>query len=151
MLKHKGVQGWIERRDQYPVPNRFLGITPANRSRYEALSLAGKCAARWLSHRRRLEALARALPDRVRVVEYERMQTETAEELEALRAFLGLEAAFPVPDIRRESLDRWRAELDADAVAEIEAVVEGFPLDGLDLGVGDELREERESSPRART
>jgi hypothetical protein len=65
MVKHKGVRTWCERWEGFPVPNRFLGITPANVETYRNLSLAGKCAMRWLSHAERMKEVNHKFSGRV--------------------------------------------------------------------------------------
>ena len=44
MLDHGGVQDWIRRWREYPVPNRFLGIDERNQDIYPSLSLEEQCA-----------------------------------------------------------------------------------------------------------
>jgi hypothetical protein len=124
MLQHDGVMRWIHRWRDFPVPNRFLGITEAIAPTYDSMPLAGRCALRWRSHRDRMAALESTLGERMCVLSYEELQTDTVSQLEAVARFLGLASPIPVPQVRRESLDRWREQLDADAIAAIDAVLD---------------------------
>lgn len=46
MMKHKGVSAWHGRWREFPIPNRFLGITPELEDVYDNLPLASQCALR---------------------------------------------------------------------------------------------------------
>ena len=126
MLKHEGVRAWCERWSDFPVPNKFLGVTSANIETYRNLSLAGKCAMRWLSHAERMEEIKEKLPERVYIIRYEKLVLETQEELLQLQKFLGLSAPIPVPDVKSGSIDKWQSILTAENRADIERVT-GVP------------------------
>lgn len=68
----------------------------------------------------RLEA---ALGGRLHVVEYERLAREPEAELSRLADFLGLSSPLPSPEVKRDSLTRWREELGEAEREAIEAVV----------------------------
>ena len=127
MLKHKGVLSWYDRWEKFPVPNRFLGITPANIEAYRKLSLAGKCAMRWVSHAERMKEIKENFPERAHIIQYEKLILETQEELCRLQEFLGLSAPIPVPEVKAGSLDKWRSGLTAEDCADIERVT-GCPM-----------------------
>jgi hypothetical protein len=116
MLKHQGVMKWIHDWRSYPVPNRFLGIGPAEAADYEALSLAARCALRWRAHTEQLHRVAERLGDRCLLMDYEALQQETERELCRLGGFLELDTAIPVPEVRR-------TERSAEQIAEIDAIV----------------------------
>jgi hypothetical protein len=122
-LRHKGVRYWAEHWEEYPVPNRFLGITRENREAYAQMSLAGRCAVRWLAHLRRLDELEGVLGERMIRLRYDDLQLRTAEELARLQRFLRLQAPIPFPAIKKESLERWKSELSPEQIAAIEEVV----------------------------
>lgn len=122
MLKHEGVQRWIHGWRRYPVPNSFLGIDQDEAERYESRSLAGRCALRWRSHMEELERLRDRLGSRLLLIDYDRLQNHTADELKRLTGFLDLATPIPMPPIRRDSLGRWRTELGPQDIAEIRAV-----------------------------
>lgn len=119
MLRHGGVQDWIFRWKEYPVPNPFLGITENNQHRYSSLSLAEQCALRWKSHDTRMKGLKETLGDKLYIIGYEALQDNPEQELQKLQQFLRLDTAFTVPEIKRDSRDQWQTQLSA---AEIEAV-----------------------------
>jgi hypothetical protein len=133
MLKHEGVMRWIHNWKRFPVPNQFLGIGEDDIATYEDRSLAARCAMRWLSHSRELDALTSALGDKYMVVDYEKLQMDTEAELSALSVFLGLESPLPTPSVKRESLDRWQNDLSKEQIADIETVVESSETSASDL------------------
>jgi hypothetical protein len=122
-LRHEGVRHWAEHWDAYPVPNRFLGVTEENRDHYARMSLAARCAVRWRTHLHRLDELEGVLGDRMIRLRYHELQTETTHELSRLQEFLGLKKPIPLPDIKTDSLTRWRKDLSEVQIAEIRAVV----------------------------
>lgn len=124
MLQHDGVMSWIHDWRRYPLPNAFLGIGEGEAERYESLSLAARCALRWRSHSERLDAVGRRLGERCLALDYESLQDDTERQLARLTGFLGLADPIPLPEIRRASRDRWRQELSAQQIAEIDAILE---------------------------
>jgi hypothetical protein len=122
-LRHKGVRYWAEHWNQYPVPNRFLGITMENLDAYAEMSLAARCAVRWRAHLHRLDELESRLGERMIRLRYHELQTNTHAELDRLQGFLGLKKQIPFPDIKTDSLDRWKQELSQEQVADIRDVV----------------------------
>ena len=126
MLKNKGVRMWCERWEDYPVPNRFLGITTANVETYRNLSLAGKCALRWLCHAERMKEVKKKVPERVHIIQYENLILNVQQELIRLQEFLGLSAPIPVPEVKRGSLDKWLSNLTEENCIDIERVT-GYP------------------------
>lgn len=125
MLKHAGVLQWQERWREFPVPNRFLGITAENRDAYGKMPTAARCALRWRSHWERLETLRDALGARLLVLDYEDLIRDAAAQLARLGGFLGLATPIPTPEVRTESLDRWRDELPPDVLRQIADVTGG--------------------------
>jgi hypothetical protein len=125
MLKHGGVQDWIRRWREYPVPNRFLGIDESNKDAYASLSLAQQCALRWESHNRRMQALIPLLGGKLHIVNYESLHDDPPGELEKMRRFLNLQSDFPPPEIKKISRDLWKTELSREQIAQIERVVSG--------------------------
>lgn len=122
-LRHPGVRYWAQHWENYPVPNRFLGVTEENSEAYAAMSLAARCAVRWRAHLHRLDELEGALGDRMIRLRYHELQTNTADELRRLQGFLRLKALIPFPDIKTGSLDRWKKDLTDEQIADIRAVV----------------------------
>ena len=126
MIRHEGVSRWPTIWREFPVPNRFLGIDHAEAERYDRRTTAEKHALRWLSHARRLDELEPILGPRMHRVRYEDIQQRTPDVLEGLRHFLGLDRPFPEPDIRTDSMTKWREVLSPDDIAAIEAIT-GVP------------------------
>jgi hypothetical protein len=128
MLKHPGVLGWHDRWREFPVPNRFLGITAENAGEYDALPQAARCALRWKSHAERMAKLQTSLGGRLLVIGYEDLILRPDAEVARLTAFLGMATPIPVPAIKAESLDRWRRELSVEVQRQI-ATIAGVPPD----------------------
>lgn len=123
MLKHSGILRWQANWRQYPLPNRFLGITKELKEDYDSLSPAEQCALRWRSHAVRMEQVQGQLEDRFIRVEYEDLITSTTRELSRLQSFLGLESPIPVPAVDSAPLEKWKHELDADEWSAIDRVI----------------------------
>ena len=136
MLQHTGVMNWIHRWREHPLPNRFLGISPANAQAYAELPLEGKCAVRWKAHLLQLGHLESSLGSRLAVFDYDRLQVDTSLELERMGVFLKLTSAIPVPNVKRASLERWRQELSETQKEHITQALEAFPVYHAGLGVG---------------
>jgi hypothetical protein len=126
MMEHPAVSDWHRRWREFPVPNRFLGITPELADTYDDLSLATRCAIRWQAHHERMDQLSGLLGTSLMVISYEEFATRTPVIVEDLRVFLGLHSAVPVPDVRVESLSKWREQLTDEDLRSIERVV-GLP------------------------
>lgn len=95
MLKHRGVFKWHARWRRFPVPNRFLGITPENRRNYANMPLPARCVLRWRSHIERLGSLRGPLGNRLLVVDYEDLIRHAETELAKMNGFLGLTTPSP--------------------------------------------------------
>lgn len=63
MLKHKGVLAWHKRWREFPIPNRFLGISLETAQVYDDIPLASKSAMRWVAHHDRMNVLKSTLGD----------------------------------------------------------------------------------------
>lgn len=131
MLEHAGVLAWHERWREFPVPNRFLGITLENAAAYPMLPQAVRCALRWQSHAARMDALRAVLGPRLLVVRYEDLILSTANEISRLADFLQLTTPIPLPPVKSESLDRWQHAMPADAIRQVASVTGIAPDSGL--------------------
>lgn len=127
MLKHEGVLFFIRNWKEFPVPNPFLGITRENQERYGGLSMAAQCALRWRSHCERLQALTAFLGPRLHVIPYEDLVQDHGRILAGLAAFLDLSTPVPPGIVRERSLDRWRSELTARQIQEIDDILGDTP------------------------
>jgi hypothetical protein len=119
MLQHRGVRRWCEQWDQYPIPNRFLGITPANLEWYKRASLLERCVARWWAHQNEIFRLTPFLAERLLVVRYESLVSDPNSNLAQVAKFLDLEEAFPAATGQTESLFKWKDYLNEKDVASI--------------------------------
>lgn len=126
MLKHEGVSAWHTRWREFPVPNRFLGITSELATCYETIPRAAQCAIRWLAHRDHMNSLRRRLGSSLLVISYETFAGRTQQTIRELQHFLCLHTPIPVPHVRRDSLQKWQTQLSADEVRQIQSIV-GFP------------------------
>jgi len=126
MLKHPGA-AWLDSRwTEFPVPNRFMGITGEMATRYGDLPLPSKYALRWKAHYDELRRLQGVLGHQLHVISYEQLQQSTLEEIDRLGDFLKLRAPIPTPPVRRESLDRWRLELSPETMRQIDDVLSTY-------------------------
>jgi len=126
MLKHEGVLAWHARWREFPIPNRFLGITPELANRYDTIPRAAQCAIRWLAHHDRISALRTTLGSSLIVISYETFADHTGQTVRDLQHFLGLRAAIPIPHVNRDSLQKWQTQLSADQIQQIQSIV-GVP------------------------
>jgi hypothetical protein len=125
IMKHRKVASWHKLWRQFPVPNQFLGIDEKMAARYDSLPLAAQCALRWVSHHDRMQALQGKLGASLHVIHYESFAANTQREIASLQKFLGLTQPIPIPDVKAESLDKWKSQLTADEVRHISDIV-GF-------------------------
>lgn len=128
MLKHSGVLSWHDRWREFPVPNAFLGIDVKEQEQYDDLSDVEKCVLRWVSHRGQMRHLRGVLRDRLLVVQYEELITEPMAHTAKMEYFLGLDEPFPPVSPAVGSLDRWRSELTATQIREIDAALQSRQL-----------------------
>jgi hypothetical protein len=124
MLQHRGVRRWCEQWVRYPVPNRFLGITPANLEWYKRASILERCVARWWAHHKEVLRLASILGSRLLVIRYESLVMDTRLNLAKVAEFLGLEEAFPEATAKDESLFKWKDYLTENDIASIHCCLE---------------------------
>jgi hypothetical protein len=128
MMEHKGVSAWHKRWREFPIPNRFLGITEEMAEIYDDVPLASQCAMRWIAHYNRMKELRKNVGDSLMVISYESFSSHPERTLYALQQFLQLHDAIRVPKVKTESLDRWKRRLSAEALKQIQDIV-GFPPD----------------------
>ena len=131
MLKHGGILAWHKRWREFPVPNRFLGITPETARTYDDLPIASQCAMRWVAHHDRMKELKGMLGDSLMVISYETFAHHTEQTIHELQLFLGLKTPIPIPDVKTDSLDKWKDQLSPAEIQQIQDIV-GFPPDDID-------------------
>jgi len=130
MMKHGGVSAWHRRWREFPLPNRFLAITPEIADTYDSIPLASQCAMRWLAHHRRMNELKNTLGDALLVISYESFAHDTALTIHVLNQFLGLQEAIPIPEVKMESLNKWKSGLSDAELIDIQDVV-GFSPESI--------------------
>ena len=123
MMHHHGVVSWFGRWREFPVPNRFLGITEEVAPSYEMLPLATKCAMRWLAHHRRMRELRDKLADAMLMISYETFAYETGKTIASIEEFLALKAPLAVPDVKLDSLTKWKQRLSPSELRQIDKVL----------------------------
>jgi hypothetical protein len=128
MLQHPDVMRWIHRWQNYPVPNRFLGIDPRYTDEYHQLPIESKCAVRWKAHVMQLEHIKEKLGDCVLIVDYDDLHKKNSEKLDEISLFLQLDSAIPKPPIKESSLERWQNELSQEQCQNIERALRSFPV-----------------------
>ena len=149
MLLHKGVRRWVEKWEDYPVPNKFLGIRAENVDEYRRMTIAERCALRWAAHYKRMQQLRGMLGDRLHVVSFETLCQMPHTELSKVAHLAGIEAGFNLPEIDRATLTKYRSMAPADMRA-VTSVLRAEGLSEFELETPDaELsswRHTRESS-----
>lgn len=124
MLKHQGVMDWFGQWRQYPVPNRFLGITEELADSYDSLEPEQKCALRWLSHKRELRRLRLVIEKDLHIVSYESLLYNTQPVLDSLQSFLQLDTAIAKPEnIDFRPLMKWQTVLTEESTQNILEVI----------------------------
>lgn len=127
MMKHSGVSAWHFNWRHFPIPNQFLGITEAIASEYETLCLPEKCALRWLAHHERMNEVQRTIGDKLLLIHYENLVREPKLVLGRLAEFLGLHGPFYPPEIKKETLDKWKIQLIIEEINKIETIISISP------------------------
>lgn len=123
MLKHSGVSAWHDRWQEFPIPNRFLGISKKLADEYGNMPLASQCALRWLAHHDRMNELRTILGDDLLVISYESFSLNTEDTVHNLQQFLGLRHSIPVPIVKTDSLQKWKTQLSDEQIKQIQEVV----------------------------
>lgn len=121
MLQHDGVRRRSEQWQSYPMPCPFIGVTEQNRERFEAASLAGRCAYRWLSHVARIRELAEV--GAVIPVDFEALVHDQSATLRSVHRSVGLrEVSALGPSADPEVLDKWKDVLQPREEDEVLAI-----------------------------
>jgi hypothetical protein len=135
MLRHSGVQQWFSWWEQtYKRPCRFLGISEEEVKTYSSRSLLEKCTLRWASHAVEMMRVSDSLGDRCCVLGYEDTVENPHMMSGRLEKFLAVTDRGPLPQSERVSLHKWRSQLDAADIADIDGTLERieFPIRELE-------------------
>lgn len=131
MMKHKGVSAWHKRWREFPIPNRFLGITEELADGYDDIPFASQCAMRWVAHHNRMNELRDILGDDLLVISYEDFAHDTTNTIYQLKTFLELHKPIPAPRVESESLGKWKAQLSDAELTHVQDIV-GFGPDTVE-------------------
>jgi len=123
MMKHEGVSAWHKRWREFPIPNRFLGITLDRAKAYDDIPFASKCAMRWVAHHDRMNELRDTLGHSLKVISYEDFVHNTESITRELQHFLELRNPIPTPNVRIDSLTKWKQNLSDEEIQQIHGVV----------------------------
>lgn len=102
-LHHSGVSSWVENYENFPIPNRFLGVNENNLERYKAYNLAQRSALRWAVHMERLDKVKRKYPNSIFIMNYEELCANPERQLSKLSDFLGTQK-FECPVVETAAL-----------------------------------------------
>lgn len=127
MMNHKGVSAWHKRWRDFPIPNRFLGITSELSDTYEDIPFASQCAMRWLSHHDRMNDLRNILGSDLFVITYETFVHNPENTTNELQKFLGLNSPIQIPNVNTASLHKWKSQLSCEEVKQIQNVIGSSP------------------------
>ncbi|MFC0525313.1 sulfotransferase [Pontibacillus salicampi] len=125
MLKHgyEGVLKWHKEYTKYPIPNKFLGITSDNIKNYEDFPIAKKCALRWLAHKNRMDQIQKEEKYKLHVVKYEDLITDTNNEVRKIKEFLEIKEDMSIPNVKKESLNKWKEQLTKEEINQVYEIV----------------------------
>ncbi len=127
MMKHKGVSVWHKCWQDFPIPNRFLGITSEMAKVYNDIPFASQCAMRWVAHRDKMYELRGTLGNSLMVISYEEFAHNTEGVMVELQQFLGLLNPIPLPIVKKESLEKWKKQLSSHEILQISDIVGSLP------------------------
>ena len=133
MIKHQGVLEWQRHWKSFTVPNAFLGITRQVSEVYDRMSTVEKCAIRWLAQTERVSQLSSILLDRLYIIQYENLALDGKMEIERLSKFLGFQTPSELPNIRCDSIGKWRKHLTDHMYEEIAEIVCAAPESKVEL------------------
>jgi len=83
---------------------------------------------RWVAHRERMKELKSSLGDDLFVISYESFANNTEKVIYELQKILGLHSPISIPDVKRDSLQKWKKQLSNEVVGQIQNIV-GSPPD----------------------
>lgn len=141
MLEHKGVRKWVEEWEKLPIPNHFLGISEENVDRYKEMSILERSTFRWSSHYCQSRLLQDELGSLAHVCVYEDLCRKPGETLEEIQEFLCLKESIAIPEIAKESLNKYH-KFDQNSLLKIkESMIEFLKINNYSFLDQDELIE----------
>ena len=121
MLVQKRCADWGANYKKYKFPNEFLGLDTDNLERYEAASLAGRCAFRWYGHYTKLMQLKKQLKDKMLLIDYADLIEHNESETRRLGEFMNVSFGCVPPD--KTCRDKWKTNLSTEQQQEIRDVL----------------------------
>ena len=128
MMQHKSVSTWHHRWREFTIPNCFLGITEELAKTYDDIPFPSKCDLRWVAHHERMNQLKSTLGAKLLVISYESFAHQTEEIIYQMEHFLRLKHPIPIPNVKTDSLQKWKPQFADEEIAQIRQVV-GFDPD----------------------
>lgn len=118
MKKHYSLGvSWHDEWTRYPIPNRFLGIKIINC--YKNLTLVERCILQLKAYNQQMEKIHKILGDKLFLISYENLINHNGMILNALSDFLGLSSPLICKEIKKESLYKWRTNLNQNEINKI--------------------------------
>ena len=124
MMKHTRLTAWHKRWREFPVPNRFLGITEEMSSTYSDMPLASQCAIRWVAHHTRMNEIKIVLDNDLLIISYEEFAQNTKQVIHELEKFIGVNSPIPIPNVKTSSLHKWKTQLSTAQIKQVRGVIE---------------------------
>ena len=78
---------------------------------------------RWMAHHDRINELRNILGEDLFVISYESFAHDTKRTINELQKFLGLHRNIPIPDVKTESLQKWKSQLSSEEIKQIQNFV----------------------------
>lgn len=96
MMQHEGCLQWVKNWKDYPLPNRFLGVTEETAEDYDKMSLMERCVWRWCSHKDIIDESS--LWRDSHLVEYDVITMSHNYAMNAIRRFMGTDIPNGTPN-----------------------------------------------------
>jgi hypothetical protein len=109
MMQH-GCAYWGNRWKEFPLPNKFLGVTEETAEEYDKLSLMQKCVWRWCNHNKEMFSKWMYIENNLMVIQYQTLVFEHKPTVSNISRHLGVDLPLGIPD--EDASFRWRGTLD---------------------------------------
>lgn len=125
MLNHSGTADWTNRWKEFPIPNKFLGITDSSLASYNDMDFIQRSAVRWKAHYERMKYLEESFPGFFLHIDYDYLAKSPEACLSDIAGFIGLKSKIPSPEVKIESLNKWQG-LSEKQIAKIREIAGGY-------------------------
>jgi hypothetical protein len=117
MKKHYSLgTSWHDVWKKNSIPNKFLGITESNTITYDYLIPVAQYTMQWGAHLKEMIRLKSVLGPKLFIIRYENLINKNHMFLLKLQEFLGLSSSLICDKIKRESLYKWKKNLNCTEV-----------------------------------